>query len=88
MEIAYKDFHRKMAPFREESLEDILENQVNQWIKLNNIQVINVETLWERNSHVSVGLLTVKAFLLFSTFFLYDRIKVCDILLRVVKYLG
>jgi hypothetical protein len=85
MEIAYKDFHRKMAPFREESLEDILENQVNQWIKLNNIQVINVETLWERNSHVSVGLLTVKAFLLFSTFFLYDRIKVCDILLRVVK---
>jgi predicted metallopeptidase len=43
-----------MAPFREESLEDILENQVNQWIKLNNIQVINVETLWERNSHVSV----------------------------------
>jgi hypothetical protein len=85
MEIAYKDFHRKMAPFGEESLEDILENQVNQWIKLNNIQVINVETLWERNSHVSVGLLTVKAFLLFSTFFLYDRIKVCDILLRVVK---
>jgi hypothetical protein len=55
MEIAYKDFHRKMAPFREESLEDILENQVNQWIRLNNIQVINVETLWERNSHVSVG---------------------------------
>jgi hypothetical protein len=54
MEIAYKDFHRKMTPFREESLEDILENQVNQWIKLNNIQVINVETLWERNSHVSV----------------------------------
>jgi len=45
MEIAYKDFHRKMAPFREESLEDILENQVNQWIRLNNIQVINVETL-------------------------------------------
>ncbi len=55
MEIAHKDFHRKMAPFREESLEDILENQVNQWIRLNNIQVINVETLWERNSHVSVG---------------------------------
>ena len=55
MEIAYKDFHRKRAPFREESLEDILENQVNQWIRLNNIQVIKVETLWERNSHVSVG---------------------------------
>jgi len=55
MEIAYKDFHRKMAPFREETLEDVLENQVNQWIRLNNIQVINVETLWERNSHVSVG---------------------------------
>ncbi len=55
MEIAYKDFYRKMAPFREESLEEIIENQVNQWIKINNIQVISVETLWERNAHVSVG---------------------------------
>ncbi len=55
MEIKYKDFHRKMAPFREETLEDLLNQQVNQWIKINNINVINIETLWERNAHVSVG---------------------------------
>jgi hypothetical protein len=35
-------------------------------------------------SGLSVGIITVRAFLLFSTFFLYDRIRVCDILLRYV----
>ncbi len=55
MRIAFKDFHRKMAPFRDEPLEQLLEDQVNQWIKVNNVKVINVETLWQRNAHVSVG---------------------------------
>lgn len=55
MKIRYKDFHRKMTPFRDESLEQVLEEQVNPWIELNKIKVLSVETLWERNSHVSVG---------------------------------
>jgi NADPH-dependent 7-cyano-7-deazaguanine reductase QueF len=55
MKLQYKDFHRKMAPFRDESLEQLLEEQVNQWIRLNNPKIVSVETLWERNSHVSVG---------------------------------
>ena len=37
-------------------MEQLLEEQVNQWIKLNKPKIINVETLWERNSHVSVGI--------------------------------
>jgi len=49
MEIRFKDFHRKLAPF-------LLEEQVNEWIKLNRVKVINVETLWQRNAHVSVGI--------------------------------
>ncbi|RMH81264.1 MAG: hypothetical protein D6674_00870 [Acidobacteria bacterium] len=56
MQVRYKDFHRKLAPFRDESLEQLLDEQVNQWINLNNIRVINIETLWERNSHVSAGI--------------------------------
>ncbi|MFN3870777.1 MAG: hypothetical protein ACK4MW_04750 [Aquificaceae bacterium] len=55
MEIRYKDFHRKLTPFKEESLEDLLKEQVSQWIKLNKPKIISVETLWERNSHTSVG---------------------------------
>jgi len=55
MEIRFKDFHRKLAPFRDESMEQLLEEQVNQWIKLNRVKVINVETLWQRNAHVSIG---------------------------------
>ena len=56
MQIKYKDFYRKMAPFRDESMEQLLEEQVNQWLKINKVNVINVETLWERNAHVSVGI--------------------------------
>jgi hypothetical protein len=55
MEIRFKDFHRKLAPFRDETMEQLLEEQVNQWIKLNRVKVINIETLWQRNAHVSVG---------------------------------
>ncbi len=55
MELRFKDFHRKMAPFRDESLEQLLEEQVNEWIRLNRIKVVNVETLWQRNAHVSAG---------------------------------
>lgn len=56
MEVRYKDFYRKMTPFKDESMEQLLEEQVNQWIKLNKPKILNVETLWERNSHTSVGL--------------------------------
>ncbi|MEJ7554218.1 MAG: hypothetical protein WKI49_02575 [Aquificaceae bacterium] len=56
MEIRFKDFYRKMTPFKDESMEQLLEEQVNQWIKLNKPKIINVETLWERNSHVSAGI--------------------------------
>ncbi len=56
MEIRLKDFHRKMTPFKDESMEQLLEEQVNQWLKLNKPKIINVETLWERNSHVSAGI--------------------------------
>lgn len=55
MEIKYKDFHRRLTPFKEESLEDLLQEQVNQWIKLNRPKIINIETLWERSSHTTVG---------------------------------
>ncbi|MFN3599671.1 MAG: hypothetical protein ACK4VK_08080 [Aquificaceae bacterium] len=55
MEIKYKDFHRRLMPFKEESLEDLLQEQVNQWIKLNRPKIINIETLWERSSHTTVG---------------------------------
>ena len=55
MELRFKDFHRKMAPFRDESLEQLLEEQVNECIRLNRIKVVNVETLWQRNAHVSAG---------------------------------
>lgn len=56
MEIRFKDFHRKMTPFKDESMEQLLEEQVNQWIKLNRPKIISVETIWERNSHVSAGI--------------------------------
>ncbi|MCY0866306.1 MAG: hypothetical protein OWQ49_01925 [Aquificaceae bacterium] len=56
MELRFKDFHRKLTPFRYESMEQLLEEQVNQWIKLNKPKIVSVETLWERNSHVSVGI--------------------------------
>ncbi|SHK31376.1 hypothetical protein [Thermocrinis minervae] len=56
MVIKYKDFHRKMTPFKDESLDELIEKQVNEWIKINNVKVINVETLWERNTHVTVGI--------------------------------
>ncbi|EDP76087.1 hypothetical protein [Hydrogenivirga sp. 128-5-R1-1] len=55
MEIRFKDFHRKLAPFKDESMEQLLEEQVNEWIRLNKVKVINVETLWQRSAHVSVG---------------------------------
>ena len=35
MELRFKDFHRKLTPFKDESMEQLLEEQVNQWIKLN-----------------------------------------------------
>ncbi|ADC89459.1 hypothetical protein Thal_0826 [Thermocrinis albus DSM 14484] len=53
--IAFKDFHRKMVPFKEQTLEDLIRDQVNEWIRLNKVKILSVETLWERNSHVSVG---------------------------------
>ncbi|WP_461828589.1 hypothetical protein [Aquifex sp.] len=56
MEIKFKDFYRKTAPFIDETLEDLLEKQVNEWIKLNKVKVINVETIWQRNAHVSAGI--------------------------------
>ncbi|GEM_PF-959363 len=55
MKIRYRDFHRKIAPFKDESLEDLLEKQVNEWIRLNRVKVINVETLWQRNAHLTIG---------------------------------
>ncbi|MCS7170932.1 MAG: hypothetical protein N3D14_02985 [Aquificaceae bacterium] len=55
MEIRFKDFYRRLTPFKDESMEKLLEEQVNQWVKLNKPKIIGVETLWERNSHVSVG---------------------------------
>ncbi|MCS7084142.1 MAG: hypothetical protein NZL90_04050 [Aquificaceae bacterium] len=55
MNLQYKDFHRKMAPFREESLETLLSEQVNPWININNVKIISVETIFERNTHMSVG---------------------------------
>ncbi|MCS6998600.1 MAG: hypothetical protein N2648_07110 [Aquificaceae bacterium] len=54
-ELRFKDFYRKLAPFRDESMEQLLQEQVNEWIKLNKPRILGVETLWERNSHVSVG---------------------------------
>lgn len=44
-----------MAPFKEESLETLLNEQVNPWINMNNVKIISVETLFERNTHMSVG---------------------------------
>ncbi len=55
MKIKFKDFHRKIAPFKDESLEDLLEKQVNEWVRLNKVRVINVETLWQRNAHLTIG---------------------------------
>lgn len=55
MELRFKDFHRKLAPFKDESLEQLLQEQVNEWIKLNRPRIVSVETLWERNTHVSIG---------------------------------
>lgn len=45
-----------MTPFKDESMEQLLEEQVNQWVKLNKPKIISVETIWERNSHVSAGI--------------------------------
>ena len=56
MKIRFKDFHRKLAPFRDESMDQLLEEQVNEWIRLNDVKVINVETLWQRSAHVSIGI--------------------------------